>query len=176
MKKKLFILLFTLIFVNVYGQSLSFENFVVKENTSNWRKKTFYLGQIKSETDFKEMSSEYEYEEIGDYDGFKNAVKLYNEDIELFFTVSDFYKIIEIKIKTNKYYLYRTSIEVGNKLKEAIADYNEDFENYNNEGAYYFAELEDIFFDFEGVSFYNISLYTKQEIIESIILYYSFSL
>ncbi len=155
---------------------LSFENFVVKENTSNWKKKTFYLGQIKSTSEFKELLSDFRYTEIGDYEGFKNVIKLYDENIELLFTNSENYKLIEIKIKTNKYSLYKTPIEIGKSINEAISDYSECFENYNGEGIYYFAEIEDFLFGFDGVSFFNISLYTEKSIIKTIIVYYSFSL
>lgn len=176
MKKKLIFIFCFLQVMNLFCKDLTFENFVVKQNTSDWKKDTFYLGQIKTQSEFDEVITNFEYVLIGDYDGFKNVVKVYDDNIELFFSKSEVYKLIEIKIKSDKYIMNGTPIKIGNSLEKSIADYYDSFENYKNEGLFYFAELEDFTNEFDGVAFYNISLSCKQGVIDSIILYYSFTL
>ncbi|MCR4900258.1 MAG: hypothetical protein K5907_05525 [Treponema sp.] len=176
MKRKIFFLFFLYQVVNLFCNDLHLENFVVKQNTSDWQKETFYLGQIKSESEFNELISTYSYKMIGDYEGFKNIVKIFDENIELFYTKNEVIKLVEIRIKTNKYHLYNTNIQVGRNIKEGLYNYYDCFENYKNEGVYYFTELEDFINEFDGVSFLNISVSCKKEIIDEIILYYSFSL
>lgn len=144
MKKKLIFILCFLQVMNLFCKDLTFENFVVKQNTSDWKKETFYLGQIKTQSELDELITNYKSDVIGDYDGFKSVVKVYDENIELFFSKSEIIKLVEIKIKSDKYILYGTQIKIGNSLEKSIADYYNCFENYKNEGLYYFTELEDI--------------------------------
>lgn len=176
MKKQLIFLLCFFQVMNLFCKDLTFENFVIKQNTSDWKKDTFYLGQLKTQSELDELIKNYKYDKIGDYDGFKSVVKVYDENIELFFSKSEIFKLIEIRIKSDKYILYGTSIKIGNSLENAIKDYYNCFENYNNEGEYYFAELADFTNEFDGVAFFNISLFCKQGVIDNIILYYSFTL
>ena len=96
MKKKLIFILCFLQVMNLFCKDLTFENFVVKQNTSDWKKETFYLGQIKTQSELDELISNYKSDVIGDYDGFKNVVKVYDENIELFFSKSEIIKLVEI--------------------------------------------------------------------------------
>lgn len=175
--KKVFFILFLLFSIStIYAERISIENYVVKEISNNSKQETFYLGQTKSKAVFDSFKTIYESEKIDNYDGFNNVIKLFNKDIELYFTEGDIYKLVEIRIKTNKYFLYGTSISVGTNINEAIDNYRESFTSMKEHSQYYFAEIEDIFFEFPGVSFFNISLEVKDDIIQNIILYYSFAI
>ena len=175
-KKIVLISFFFLYFGRLFAETISMENFIVKELSNRGKKNTFYLGQIKSESEYKALTSYFHEEIIGDYSGYKNVVKVYDENIELLFMKSDVFRLVEIKIKTSKYILYNTSIKVGTSLSDAISNYHDSFENYKNEGKYYFAEYPDIYNEFSDVSFLNISLEVKNEIINSIVLYYSYTI
>lgn len=176
MKKIYLIVILFIISINLYSQNITFENFVVKRKTEMFRRDTYYIGQVKSRTAFTELISLFTYENIKEYGGYKNVFKLYDENIDLYFNETEVFTLIEIKIKTDEYELYKSLIKVGDNIDTIIKTYPNWFVNYNDERKFYFAELEDFTNEFEDSVFYNISLQVENNIIKNIILYYSFAL
>lgn len=176
MKRPIFFILFCFFSYNIFSQHLSLENYIVKEKKSNWKKETFFLGQRKTEKEFQNLKNNYQIQEIGDYDGWKNTIKVYNDNIDLYFTKNDIYKLVEIRIKTDNYCLVNTPIQVGNLIDDIIKKYPDVFSSYNSIDQYYFTELEDYTQEFEDVSFLNISLSVNEGRVNEILLYYSFTI
>lgn len=173
MKKIFIFLLIFLLSINCYSQEIKYENFIVKRNTNTYRRDTYYLGQVKSKTEFYNFISNFNHEKIDLYDGFRNVIKVFDENIDLYFTENDVFTLIEIKVKTDEYELYKTKIKIGNHINDVLSNY---IESFKNEGKYYYAEIEDFTNEFEELAFYNISIQVEEDIIKSIILYYSFVL
>ena len=160
----------------LYSEELHMENFIVKEISNRAKSETFYLGQIKSKKDFETFVNNYAIEEIENYSGFHDVIKAYNKDIDLYFTKGEVYTLVEIHIKADKYYLQNTSITVNKSIEEALTKYSNSFTKIKNNDNYYFAEIEDYTSEFSNLAFLNISLCVNDEIIEKIVLYYSFTL
>lgn len=176
MKRKMMFFLLIIFIIHLYAQDLRYENLIVKKNTDTYHRDTFYLGQVKSKNSFNDLFSNFKHEKYEDYYGFKNVIKVYDDNIDLYFIETDVFTLIEIKLKSEVYELYNTSLKVGNNKEDFISNYSESIKYDDKENNNYYVELEDITSEFEGSTFYNILVSVKDEFITSITLYYSFAL
>lgn len=177
--KKLIIYFMFLFSVKLFATDLTLDDFIVKGKKNKFLTETFYLGQIKTKTEIDELQNIYSFEELNNYEGYNNVIKIFDDDIDLFFYEDShykYYKLVEINLKSSNFHLYKSNQSVGCIFSEKASILYSSLKKYETISGYYFGKIEDPTFDDPDVVFMNISVLVDNDIIQNIILYYSYNL